>query len=374
MNVTEFRVRKDQLTSTQTHVHTLPVLPGGQVRVAIARFALTSNNITYAAFGDAMSYWRFFPVSQADGTPDSAWGCIPVWGFGTVVESRCPGVATGERLYGYFPMASHVDLTPARFTELSFTDSAPHRTELHAVYNQYTRCSADPFYTADSEDLQALLRPLFTTSWLIDDFFADNAYFGATTPDGPQPVMLLSSASSKTAYGTAFQMAQRSSIEVVGLTSARNVAFCESLGCYNRVLTYDQLAFIGADVPCAYIDFAGNAAFRKAVHTHCKALVYSSSIGGTHVSELGGGRDLPGPRPVLFFAPAQIKKRSADWGARALHQRLVQSWEQFIAAVSNARQPWLRVETHQGPTAVQAAFQQVLAGQGDPRIGHVLSL
>ena len=25
-------------------------------------------------------------------------------------------------------------------------------------------------------------------------------------------------------------------------------------------------------------------------------------------------RGLPGPRPVLFFAPAQVKKRSADWG------------------------------------------------------------
>ena len=97
MKAAEFRVRKDQLTSTQTHVHTLPVLPGGQVRVAIERFALTSNNITYAAFGDAMNYWRFFPVLQADGTPDLARGCIPVWGFGTVVESRCPEVAAGER-------------------------------------------------------------------------------------------------------------------------------------------------------------------------------------------------------------------------------------------------------------------------------------
>ena len=374
MKATEFRVRKDQLTSTQTHVQTLPALSEGQVRVAIARFALTSNNITYAAFGDAMNYWRFFPVWHVDGTLDPAWGCIPVWGFGTVVESRCPDVATGERLYGYFPMSSHVDLTPIRPTELSFIDGAPHRAGLHAVYNQYTRCSADPLYTADSEDLQALLRPLFTTSWLIDDFFADNAYFGATSPPGPKPAMLLSSASSKTAYGTAFQMAQRSNIDVVGLTSARNIAFCESLGCYNRVLTYDQLSLVSADVPAAYIDFAGNAAFRKAVHTHCKALVYSSSIGGTHVSALGGGRDLPGPRPVLFFAPAQIKKRSADWGARPLQQRLVQSWQQFIAAVSNVRQPWLQVEAHQGSAGVQAAFQQVLAGQGDPRIGHILSL
>ena len=374
MNSTEFRVRKDQLTTTQTHSRALAALPDGQVRIAIASFALTSNNITYAAFGEAMNYWRFFPVLQDDGTEDRGWGCIPVWGFGTVVDSRCPGVAVGERLYGYFPMATHVDLAPARVTPLSFTDSAPHRAELHAVYNQYTRCSADPFYTADSEDLQALLRPLFTTSWLIDDFFADNAYFGATSAAGPKPAMLLSSASSKTAYGTAFEMAQRDGIEVVGLTSARNVAFCESLGCYDRVLTYDQLELVSADVPCAYIDFAGNAAFRKAVHTHCKALVYSSSIGGTHVTELGGGRNLPGPRPVLFFAPAQIKKRSTEWGAPVLGQRLVQSWQQFLAAVNQAGTPWVQVQRHQGQLAVEAAFAQVLAGQGNPRVGHILSL
>ena len=88
MQVAEFQVRKDQLTGTQTRIHILPALLDGRVRVAIARFALTSNHITYAAFGDAMNYWRFLPALQADGTPDLAGGCIPVWGFGLVVESR----------------------------------------------------------------------------------------------------------------------------------------------------------------------------------------------------------------------------------------------------------------------------------------------
>ena len=97
MQATKFQVRKDQLTGTQTRIHILPALLCGRVRVAIACFALTSNNITYAAFSDAMNYWRFFPVLQADGTPDLARGCIPVWGFGTVFESRCPEVAAGER-------------------------------------------------------------------------------------------------------------------------------------------------------------------------------------------------------------------------------------------------------------------------------------
>ena len=381
MNAIEFLVRKDALGNTCTRSRALAALADGQVRVAISRFALTSNNITYAAFGDAMNYWRFFPVLPLPGGEgkgdEGGWGNIPVWGFGTVQASTHPDIRPGERLYGYFPMASHVDLSPARVTGLSFMDSAPHRAELHAVYNQYMRCSADPFYTADTEDLQALLRPLFTTSWLIDDFFADNDYFGATAQaalTGDRAMMLLSSASSKTAYGTAFQMAQRGGIEVVGLTSPANVAFCESLGCYHRVLTYDQLDQLNASTPSAYIDFAGNAAFRKALHTHCTMLVYSSSIGGTHVSELGSGRDLPGPRPTLFFAPAQIKKRSADWGAPVLGQRLVQSWQQFIATVSETGQPWLQVQHHSGLPAVEAVYGQVLAGRGDPRLGHVLSL
>ena len=43
-----------------------PLAPG-EARLRIDRFALTSNNITYAAFGDAMKYWQFFPSA------DTAW-------------------------------------------------------------------------------------------------------------------------------------------------------------------------------------------------------------------------------------------------------------------------------------------------------------
>ena len=376
MNTTQFLVRKDQLATTTLHTFPAGALPDGQVRVGISTFALTSNNITYAAMGDAMQYWQFFPVAPTPGD-DAPWGCIPVWGFGTVSESRHPDVAVGERLYGYFPMASSVDLAPEKTTALSFSDAAPHRAALHTVYNQYTRCATDPFYTATTEDLQALLRPLFITSWLIDDFLADNAFFGATADHpstGQRGVMLLSSASSKTAYGTAFQMAQRPELEVVGLTSPGNVAFCESLGCYHRVLTYDQLDQIAADAPSVYVDFAGNAAFRKAVHAHCTQLKFSSSIGATHVDEMGGAKDLAGPKATLFFAPAQIKKRSKEWGPQGLGERLLQSWQAFIAQVAQPAQPWLTVEHHTGAQAVQSAYQQVLGGRGDPRIGHMMSL
>jgi hypothetical protein len=367
MSTTSLLIRKDQLATTRLHTATDEPLADGQVRVRIDGFALTSNNITYAAFGDAMSYWQFYPTGEED------WGSIPVWGFASVVQSLHPGVAVGERLYGYWPMASGAVLSPGRLSPERFADVAEHRAALPAVYNQYFRCASDPLYTADTEDLQALLRPLFITSWLIDDFMGDNDFFGAKT-------MLLSSASSKTAYGTAFQLHQRhdsEGIEVIGLTSPANVAFCESLGCYDRVVTYDALDTIAADTPCVYVDFAGNGALRNAIHERFANLKYSSSIGGTHVEQLaakGAGKDLAGPRATLFFAPAQIKKRTGEWGADEFGRRMVAAWHHFLASVTGAKNPWLHAEHHDGGEAVQAAYAHVLAGKGDPRTGHILSL
>ncbi len=361
MSTTTLHIRKTQFATTQLDTQDDAPLAAHQVRVRIDAFALTSNNITYAAFGDFLNYWQFFPTGQDD------WGVIPVWGFGTVVQSTHTEVAVGERLYGYWPMASHAVLSPAKVGGQGFYDGAEHRRALHPLYNQYLRTGTDPFYTADTEELQALLRPLFITSFLIDDFLADNAFFGAKT-------MILSSASSKTAYGTAHQLAKRPGIEVVGLTSERNRAFCESLGCYHRVLSYEQLGNIAADTACVYVDFAGNAALRKDIHTRFTSLAYSCSIGGTHVEQLGGAKNLPGPAPILFFAPAQVKKRQAELGPAEFGKMMVAAWKGFCHSVLNAPTPWLQVEQHRGPDAVQSAYAQVLAGQGDPRAGHILSL
>ena len=352
---------QDQLQRTKLRTTKDAPLEEGHIRLRVEHFALTSNNITYAAFGGAMNYWSFFPSGEA------GWGIVPVWGFATVTQSLHPGVVVGEKLYGYYPMASSVVLEPTKLNEKSFVDGAAHRAELHPVYNQYMRTASDPFYKPDTEAIQALLRPLFITSWLIDDFFEDNQFFGANTA-------MLSSASSKTAYGTAFQLKQRKNIEVIGLTSAANVAFCESLGCYHRVLTYEQLDQIAADTACVYVDFAGNAALRSDIHTRFTNLKYSCSIGGTHVESLGSGKDLAGPRPVLFFAPAQIKKRIGDWGGAEFGKRLVLAWQGFTHTVTQASPPWLSTQHHVGADAVTTAYAQVLAGRGDPRAGHILSL
>ncbi len=361
-----FVVNRSDLRDTRWQELPPATLPPGGVRMRIEQFALTANNITYAAFGDKMGYWSFFP------TGDPTTGCIPVWGFGRVGESSCPEVPVGERFYGYYPMAGEVDLQPVRCSANGFVDGAPRRRDLPAVYNRYVRCSTDPAHDPAREAEQALLRPLFTTSFLIDDFLADNGYFGAQA-------VLLSSASSKTAYGTAFCLARRHgtprAVKLVGLTSPGNLAFTRGLGCYDEVLTYAQTGSLNSAMAAVYVDFSGSVATRAAVHERLgEQLRYSCSVGGTHWDELGSGKGLPGPRPTLFFAPAQAKKRIADWGAAGLQQRLGVAWHAFMVPLTDVLHPWLRVERHTGRAAIGTVYRALLDGQVDPQVGHVLSL
>jgi uncharacterized protein DUF2855 len=343
----------------------VPLAPG-EARLRIALFALTANNVTYGAFGEAMHYWDFFP------TGDASMGCIPVWGFATVSESLVEGVDVGERFYGYWPMADEVVLAPARVIAEGFVDDAAHRRALPPVYNHYLRCSGDPTYRPQHEALTALLKPLFITSFLIDDFLADNAFFGATT-------ILVSSASSKTAFGLAYCLARRrgepAMAKVVGLTSPANAAFTRGLGCYDEVVSYADVTTLPAGERAVYVDMSGDAGLRASVHGHWRdELAYSCSVGGTHWQALGGGKGLPGPRPVLFFAPAQIQKRVADWGATGLQQRLDVAWQAFVERVSDAQSPWLQVVSASGREAVQATYSTLLDGRLAASEGRILSL
>jgi hypothetical protein len=363
-----FLVSRTDLRQTRLFQDSEPSspLPDGAVRLRVDQFALTSNNVTYGAFGEAMHYWDFFP------SPLPGYGRIPVWGFADVVESRAEGIVVGERFYGYLPMSTSLVVFPQRVSPRGFTDGAPHRADLNGVYNQYLRCSADPGYHPDQEALIALLRPLFVTSFLIDDFLADNGFFGAHQ-------VVLSSASSKTAYGTAFCLALRrgssSCAAVVGLTSAQNLAYTQDLGCYDTVVTYPQIATLPADTPSVYVDMSGSASLRAAVHGHwAEQLRHSCAVGGTHWNDLGGGKGLPGPRPQLFFAPAQIQKRHADWGGDVLQQRIAATWDQFVRAVSNPQSPWLTVVYGRGGADVQRVYTALLDGSVPANEGQMLSL
>ena len=359
---TRLVVQRHDIRQTRWEDTAPPALEDGAVRMRIDLFALTSNNITYATLGDSLNYWQFFPTGDADT------GCLPVWGFASVAESRCPGVDDGERFYGYFPVADEVILHPGPVDGGGFVDSAEHRRDRHPIYNRYVRCTADPGYAPEREAHQALLRPQFSTSFLLDDFLQDNQYFGADA-------VTLSSASSKTAYGTAFCLARRpGAVRTVGLTSAANLAFTRSLGTYDAVLTYDDIAELPQSAS-VYVDFSGSTAVRAAVHRRLgQRLTYDCAVGGTHWDALGRDDALPGPPPVLFFVPDWAAKRSREWGPTGLLERIAGAWIAFMAPVTRSEDPWLTVVTGHGPDAVDACYTALLDGTIPAREGHVLSV
>lgn len=331
------------------------VLQPGEILARITRFAFTANNITYGAVGEMIGYWTFFPAPEG-------WGRIPVWGFADVVRSQHGSIATGERLYGYFPMSQYLVLRPDRVAAGGFVDASPHRAALPPVYNQYTRVGAAG--DATREEHIAIFRPLFGTSFLLDDFLDENGLFGGGS-------VVLSSASSKTALGLAFLLSEAKRCSVIGLTSGTNRAFVERTGYYASVLTYDEVAKLPSGTASVFVDFAGNGAIVGAVHARLgEALRQSIQVGVTHWERMAPASDLPGPTPVFFFAPDRVKKRMADWGPPELQRRLGEAMDRFLRSAAT----WLRIVEGKGPAALESVYEKMLEGRIDPAEGHVLSL
>jgi hypothetical protein len=360
--VTDFLVSKTDLREYRWQTSPLPeILGADEVLLAVSAFALTANNITYAVAGEQMSYWQFFPA-------EAGWGRVPVWGFADVVESNHPDVNVGERLYGYLPMSSHLLIQAGKVTPRGLVDMSEHRSTLPAVYNQYTRAGISPDAGAQTnadEDAQMLFRPLFMTSFILEDFLSLNEFFGART-------VILTSASSKTSMGLAYLLHANRADEcrVLGLTSGANVAFVQGLGCYDEVRRYDEVTQIAQEAS-VIVDMAGNGEVLAAVHNHLgDNLRYSCLVGATHWEGRRGARDMAGPKPELFFAPSHIQARNKDWGPGGLEARFADAWLAFTGAASG----WIDVEHGVGSASVESIYRRVLDGEVAPNKGYVLSI
>lgn len=360
----DFEVDRSDLHRTRTVESPERPITDSEARVRIDAFALTSNNITYAVLGDALQYWNFFPAAAASDDDTARWGRIPVWGFGDVVESRADGIDEGRRIYGYLPMSTDLVIAPGRIDPRGCTDLAAHRSAMASAYNRYVFVDADPAYEKSREEQRMLLWPLFFTSFLIDDFLADNDMFGGGT-------VVLSSASSKTASSAAFLLRARTGVDVIGLTSARNLEFVEGLGCYDRVLTYDAIAELPAG-DGILVDIAGNRDVQAAVHRHFgERLAHSMIVGDTHWNhEAADTATLIGPAPVFFFAPTQVAKRTKDWGQAELDARIGAAWSRYVPWTDT----WMEIRYSRGAAAVERAYRELLDGRTDPRTGHICTL
>jgi hypothetical protein len=352
-----FLVRRDDFAAGRLETSALPELAAGQVLLRVDRFALTSNNISYAAAGDLLDYWGFFPA-------EAGWGRIPAMGFADVIDTKHADVAEGTRVFGFFPMASHLVVDATDAGPAQFVDGVAHRAKHAQAYRQYLRVGADPIYEAEREDQILLLRGLFLTSFLVDSFLSDHDGFGANTT-------VIGSASSKTAIALAFLLSRQGRGRVVGVTSPRNVAFVEGLGFYDETLVYDDVKSLPADAPTVFVDHSGDGDFVNGLHQHFgDSLKHSCIVGATHWNAAPRADALPGPKPAFFFAPGEISKRVEAWGPAGFQQRLGEGWRQFCASSDD----WLRVVRGSGPAEVERVYLEVLRGKARPDEGHVLSM
>ena len=358
INSSTLEVRKDNWGDTRIQEDAIEdTLAENEVLFRVDRAALTANNITYASTGDVLGYWGFFPTEEG-------WGRIPAMGWAEVIASAHDDIAVGERVWGWFPYSTHLKVVAGNVSAASFSDVSGHRASYAPVYSSFDRANANPIYEASREDQDSLLRGLFMTSWLVEDFITINENFGAEA-------CLVTSASSKTSIALGFCLKKRGDLKSIGITSAGNVSFCESLGCYDAVYSYDDLQSLDASQPVVLVDMAGSANVISELHHHYgDNMKHSCRIGATHYDEGGSVDGLPGAKPEFFFAPAHVQSRSEEIGAKQLMIGMGTAFTGFRVFSDD----WLRVVRNNGPDAALSTYQSVLTGRADPSSGQIISM
>lgn len=342
LNVANTKIVQKVLNSTQ--------LGADEVLFKTDSFGFSANNVTYSIFGDKMGYWGFFPANDT-------WGIVPMWGFATVVESNHPDVKVGEKVYGYLPMATHLVIAVGKISPTHFFDISEKRKSISPVYDNYVRCATDPGYQVEREAWQLNYRPLFMTSFVLDDYVGE----GLVAAEQPVKQIILTSASSKTAYGAAHLLAKHKAqrgldYQVIGLTSASNQAFTQDLDCYDQVLSYDDISQLGKDNVSWVLDFAGNKSLllglQKQFADNLGKLVL---IGSTDVD---AQQDKPDGHldSEFFFAPSQIKKRTGEWGHGGVAERYAKAWQSFALHMNEK----VAVAQYVGAEAIEGLYHTAL--------------
>ena len=337
---------------TQTRTIELPnpdalTLAHGEAIISVKRFGLTANNITYGVAGDIIGYWQFFPA-------EGDYGRIPVWGIGTVTDPGQTDLKAGDEYYGYYPMASYLLVKPEHVTTRGFNDGAEHRGSLPPTYNQYSLMAAENGFDREYDSHRMVYYPLFITGFVLDDYLFDHNFFNADT-------IIISSASSKTSLSLGFLLNRNRDRHVVGLTSSGNKAFVESMGIYNEVVTYETVETMTDSSKIAYVDMAGSRTVLGKIHHHFgDNVTCSCGVGITHWDSRGGAEPsgLPGAKPTMFFAPAQIQKRRQEWGPDKMQTEIQSAWTEFLDSVDG----WVTINERKGPGQMKATYQEVLQG------------
>ncbi|MFK8103942.1 MAG: DUF2855 family protein [Saprospiraceae bacterium] len=361
----QFQVRKNNFEEHRLVDHSLnldaPSLAEGEIVVRLDAFAYTANNITYAVLGDRMGYWQFFPAAEDSET----WGVIPVWGFADVVASASQEIPVGDRLFGYFPPATHLKLVPSHVSPRRFVDSSEHRRTLPAGYNLYQRVLAESNYSQAMDRERMLLFPLHLTSYCLWDLLQDKNWYEAT-----QIVIL--SASSKTSIGLAHAIAaDQQSPKLIGISSTPNLPALQPLGLYETILAYEDLTKIDAKQSTVIVDMSGNGAVLTQLNQHLGSQrAFTIRVGLTHWQKGATFADSSMERSEVFFAPSHIQRRLKEWGPAKYQKKTTD----FMLGAAQQLKAWLSFRELDGLEGLQKLHTAVCKGKVPPNEGLIVKL
>ena len=277
-----------------------------------------------------VGYWQVVPPR---GKNRARWGVIPVWGFAEVVASRSEGIPVGDRLFGFFPPAKHVKMTPVGISERRFIDGAAHRAALPKTYNSYLRVLNEKDYNPAFDRERMLFYPLLVTSFCLWHTLKQANWHGAGR-------IIILSASSKTSIGLGYAIdADPEAPTSIGITSERNLDKVEQLGIYDQCVSYDMISGIDADIPTAIVDMSGNSSVLAALHTRLGAnMKFTHNVGLTHWPQAKAHEGIIRERSAFFFAPDHIQKLLQEWGPN----RFEQETAAFLMTTVKKTREWLK--------------------------------
>jgi len=271
----------------------------------------------------------------------------------------------GSVMYGYLPTADQVVLTASQVTQSAFVENSPHRKDLDLFYNQYEFVSDHAHYSRADDKARMIFGPLHQTAFVMLHFLLDNEWKGAKQ-------IIILSASSKTSLGMAygFHKAEGKPI-VVGVTSPKNVESLKQFGLYDKLIAYDDIEGVAADLPTLLIDMSGRIETINDLYLKLGDLFISwIQIGRTHWTKPRSRSIVPKEKIDFFFAPGHMIKKQKEWGKETYDAALAD----FVKASAAKITTWMNYKSYSGLHQLAKMHQRLAEGSVPPQEAIIIEL
>ena len=341
-----------------------PALDEGKVRLTSqsSRSRRTTSRMQPSATRCATST---FSVSRR-----RLWGRMPVWGFAEVaaVALRRRGGRGAAVWLSADQLASHRFARAGERARVRRRRTAPARAACRL--QRVPALRADPLYRADREAEQALLRPLFVTSFLIDDSSLTTiASARAACCCRAHRARPLTARRSVCSSDVVHRMRSGHRAHVAG--QRRNSRKASDATTMSSLMTRWRRC-LSTSRRCTSISLAApRCAARSTITSPTGWPIRAPSA--ARIGTSSAARRIAGPATGIVLRAGAVKKRSGDWGRDGLQQRIAAAWHAFMARITDAHRPWLTVVRGSGPEAITATYLELLDGKTNPRNGHMLS-